>query len=93
MERASEAGTAGLLRRPAEGDGDVARGATLRWRALAAPLVLAAYSIVAAVGAGLALAPAVLAGGPLGRRRAARAARVPQVARMAGEEEREALGG
>ena len=39
-----------------------------RWRALAAPLAVAAWSLAAAVGAALALAPAVLARGPAGRR-------------------------
>jgi hypothetical protein len=81
VERASDAGTAGLVRRRI-GRGAAARRAALRLGALAAPLVLAAYSIAGAVGAALALAPALRARGPLGRRRS-----------RAAEAEREALGG
>jgi hypothetical protein len=39
-----------------------------RWRALAAPFVVAAFSVAAALGAALALAPAAIARGPVGRR-------------------------
>ena len=104
VERASEVHAAGPFRRPAGREGGAGRKARFRFRAAVAPLVLAAYTLVAALGAVLALAPPALRGGPLGRRRTARGAAPdlgpapvdrlePVHPAPSAAEEREALGG